>query len=90
MDMLNVNFSVLIGLYLFPSLAIIVLFWIRAETRKRQGVIPASVQYSYRCPICAFVYIDSSKGRYSRCPRCNSLNDKAEARQFKLEEPALK
>ena len=78
--MLNIPFSLLITLYLLPSLAVIVFFWVRSEARKKERVLPASDQYSYCCPICAFVYIDSSKGLYSRCPRCGSLNEKAEAR----------
>jgi len=74
--MLNIPFSLLITLYLIPSLAIIIFFWVRSEARKKEKVLPASSQFSYRCPICAFVYIDTSKGNYSRCPRCGSLNEK--------------
>ena len=81
--MVNVNFSVLIGLYLFPSIVVIVFFWVKAESRKRQGVLPESSKFSYRCPICAYIYIDSSKSSYSRCPRCNSLNIREEAHQTK-------
>ena len=76
--MLNVPFSLLIALYLIPSLIIIVFFWVRSEARKKEKVLPESSQFSYCCPICAFVYIDTSKGKYSRCPRCNSLNEKKE------------
>ena len=78
--MLNITFSLLIVLYLFPSLAVIVFFWVRSEARKKERVLPESSQYSYCCPICAFVYIDTSKGHYSRCPRCGSLNEKEETR----------
>jgi hypothetical protein len=77
--MLNVPFSLLITLYLVPSLAVIVFFWVRAEARKKEKVLPESSQFSYCCSICAFVYIDSSKGNYSRCPRCDSLNEKKDA-----------
>ncbi|MBU1047397.1 MAG: hypothetical protein KKD10_02210 [Candidatus Omnitrophica bacterium] len=81
--MLNVPFSLLISLYIIPSLVIIIFFWVRSEARKKEKVPPESKQFSYCCPICAFVYIDSSKGDYSRCPRCDSLNNKEEARQTK-------
>ncbi len=74
--MLNVPFSLLIALYLFPSLAVIAFFWVKSEARKKERVLPESSQYSYSCPICAFVYLDSSKSLYSRCPRCGSLNEK--------------
>ena len=77
--MLNVPFSLLIALYLLPSLAVIVFFWVRSEAMKKEKELPTSNQYSYLCPICAFVYIDSSKGPYLRCPRCGSLNEKEEA-----------
>ncbi len=79
--MLNIPFSLLIALYLIPSLAVIVFFWVRAEARKKEKETPESNQFSYRCPICAFVYIDSSKGNYSRCPRCGSLNEKKQTRE---------
>ncbi len=77
--MLNIPFSLLITLYLIPSLAVIIFFWVKAEARKKEKVLPASSEFSYCCPICAFVYIDVSKGNYSRCPRCGSLNEKKEA-----------
>lgn len=85
--MLNIPFSLLITLYLIPSLAIIVFFWVRSEARKKEKVLPASSRFSYRCPICAFIYIDASKSNYSRCPLCGSLNEKKEInKQDKAEE----
>lgn len=83
--MLNITFSLLIALYLFPSLAVIAFFWVRSEARKKQRALPESSQYSYCCPICAFIYIDSSKGSYSRCPRCDSLNEKKETHPKDIE-----
>ena len=81
--MLNVSFSLLISLYIIPSFVIIIFFWVRSEARKKEKVHPESKQFSYCCPICAFVYIDSSKGDYSRCPNCDSLNTKKKAERIK-------
>lgn len=38
----------------------------------------APPQIKWRCPICAYVFIEFSEQDYARCPRCESLLDAAQ------------
>ncbi|MCM8779061.1 MAG: hypothetical protein NC898_00735 [Candidatus Omnitrophica bacterium] len=80
--MINLDFSLAIGLYLLLILLVIVSFWIVFENRiKRKGVLPLLPKRNiWHCSICAHIYIDKET-EISVCPRCKSYNKREEKRE---------
>ncbi|HOC02321.1 MAG TPA: hypothetical protein P5065_01410 [Candidatus Ratteibacteria bacterium] len=71
--MIKIELTSAITVYLFLGLLILFL-WIFSEARKKAGFKVKNENYLWQCPICLYIYIDSSGSNISRCPMCGSLN----------------
>ena len=77
--MIHVSLTVLVFIYLFLFLLAVFGVWIWSglvrQRRERQAV-----RHRVRCTICAFEFDDPSEEPLPRCPRCGSLNERAQFR----------
>jgi rubredoxin len=73
--MIEVDLATQFVLYLFGSLALLLLAWIVYERGHKAPHVQPSDERIFRCTICAHVYLDDRDTRYSRCPQCGSMND---------------
>ncbi|MGE4357286.1 MAG: hypothetical protein AB7E08_01870 [Candidatus Omnitrophota bacterium] len=78
--MINVDFSIAIGVYLLLIILLIVLSWIIFEHRiKTKGFLRILPKKNiWQCSICFYTYIDK-ESEISICPRCKSYNKRKEA-----------
>ncbi|MCM8766194.1 MAG: hypothetical protein NC920_05090 [Candidatus Omnitrophica bacterium] len=85
--MINLDFSLAIGLYLLLTLLVVALWWIIFENQvKKKGVLRLLPKRNvWHCSICAHIYIDK-EGELSVCPRCKSYNIREERRERGEEE----
>ncbi len=73
--MIKIEFTFAVTIYLFLGLLILFL-WLISEEKKKTFFPIKKEDYLWECPICLYVYIDSSGSEISRCPMCKSLNKK--------------
>ena len=62
----------------FGGLVLAVAVILALASARRAGVRSAPdapPQIKWRCPICAYVFIEFSEQRYAHCPRCDTLLD---------------
>lgn len=76
--MIKIELTFAITVYLFLSLFILFL-WIYKEAKKRTSLKLKKEDYLWECPLCFYVYIDSSGSDISKCPLCGSLHKKDES-----------
>ncbi len=50
--------------------------WIRAEGRRTIRIPDLKKEDIWRCPICTYVYVDTTDDQLSTCPQCSSMNTK--------------
>lgn len=64
-------------LYVGGLLLAVVLIGALASAQRRPAVKApdAAPQIKWRCPICAYVFLEFRADRYVHCPRCDSLLD---------------
>jgi len=74
--MIKLEIDVMVALYLIVGIIILVL-WIAYEWRKRPSLNTKNDSL-WECPTCFHVYVDSSSGKISRCPKCQTLHRKRE------------
>jgi hypothetical protein len=79
--MIRVSLTALVTIYLFLSLATILLLWIIGEWGRRRRERRA-LRYRLRCMICAFEFEDRTAVLLPRCPRCGSLNERYRLEQI--------
>ncbi len=77
--MIQVGISGFFVIYLLSFLALILTLWIVYESRGRGREIEHLERRIFRCSICTHVYLDDRDEKFSRCPRCGSLNETAGA-----------
>ena len=77
--MIKLDISLAVFLYLFFSVIGLLILWIFFEERMKFIYFREEDIYVWQCDICAYTYVDSSNRDISRCPRCNSLNDRKES-----------
>jgi rubrerythrin len=51
--------------------------WIRAEGRRNVKIPELKKEDIWRCSICTYVYVDAGENELSTCPRCSSINKRA-------------
>ena len=76
--MITLDISQAIFLYLLFSVIGILVLWIFFEERLEFLHYAEEELYVRQCSICTYAYVDSISRDFSRCPRCNSLNEKKE------------
>jgi hypothetical protein len=75
--MIRLDISTLIFFYVLFSVIVILVVWIVSGYRKLSG--PAdNIDYTWRCSVCSYAYIDSKHDEISVCPLCGSYNKKEE------------
>lgn len=75
--MIRVELTSAITVYLFLGLLILFL-WVFSEGRKKTPFRIKNENYLWECPICLYVYIDSSGFEISKCPLCGSLHKRSD------------
>ena len=76
--MITLDISQAIFLYLFFSVIGVLILWIFFEERLKFLYYLEEEIYVWQCNICTYTYVDSINRDISRCPRCNSLNERKE------------
>lgn len=73
--MINIEFSLAIGLYLIFTTGIVLLVII-FESGKKTKQFSSEKNFLWQCNICTYVYVNSRHANMSQCPRCGSYNSK--------------
>lgn len=78
--MIKIEFSLAIALYVILVLCSIFISWMIVD-KKRNLPGPSSPEkdFFWQCGTCTYVYIDTTHGTISTCPRCGSYNKREEA-----------
>jgi len=74
--MIKLDISQAVFLYLLFSVVSILILWIFFEQKFKFVYFREEDIYIWQCEICAHTYIDSQSEDISRCPRCESLNER--------------
>ena len=76
--MINLDISQAVFLYLLFSVIGIFILWIFFEGKAKLPSFREDEVYVWQCSICMHAYIDSINSEISKCPLCNSLNERKE------------
>ena len=79
--MISVNVDTAIFLYLMFSLCSIFALWVFFERSKSFDRYSIEDKVIWSCEICTYTYVDPTHDTISRCPRCQSLNEKSSLNQ---------
>ncbi len=74
--MIKVDISMALFLYLLFSAVFILVVWSFFDFGTKLKTFSSDEKYIWHCSICANTYIDSRHDEISKCPRCNSYNQK--------------
>ena len=72
---IQMTFSQAVGLYAGISLLGIFVVWLLFEFHPLE-TFSFTRRYFWRCSVCTFPYMDSLSDDFSRCPHCQSLNER--------------
>ncbi len=72
--MIEISLTTALALYSGVVLAGALAVWIYTETSVHHAYRVIERQHLWRCTYCAYVYLDESAEKLSRCPRCESIN----------------
>ena len=81
--MITLDISQAVFLYLLFSVVGVMALWIFFEERLQLPSFGEDKLYVWQCSICTYTYIDSINSDISKCPLCNSLNERKEGGQMK-------
>jgi hypothetical protein len=73
--MIRVSLTLLIMVYMGLLVGLIGVVWFYSAVKVRREERLA-FKYRVRCGICGFIYEDKGEEVLSRCPSCNSLNER--------------
>lgn len=76
--MFKIDLAVGIALYIGLIFFVVVLVWMFSGTKKnalRNGSSNEK-EFIWQCEICGYAYLDSKNFSISKCPRCDSYNDR--------------
>ncbi len=74
--MIKMDISTALFLYLFFSTIFVLIVWSFFDFGTKLKTFSSDEEYIWHCLICAFTYIDSRHDEFSKCPRCDSYNQK--------------
>ena len=74
--MIKLDISVALFVYLFFTVVLVLALWIWFEKRSRFTDFETNRENVWQCSVCSYVYVDKKGEDFSRCPRCNSINQK--------------
>lgn len=76
--MMRIDLLVGIVLYIGLILFIVSIVWVLGG--RKQNVLKNSLsgkkEFIWQCEICGYAYVDSKNFSISKCPRCDSYNDR--------------
>ena len=75
--MIKLDISVALFLYLFSTVIVTFFLWIWLERKSNLSFFRLRQEHAWQCSVCSYVYMDPKDEDFSRCPRCNSINQKA-------------
>ena len=75
-SMIKLDISVALFIYLFFTVIVVFVLWIWLERRSGFANFKTSRENVWQCSVCSYVYVDGKGEDFSRCPRCNSINQK--------------
>ncbi len=76
--MINLDISQAVFLYLLFSVIGVFILWIFFEEKANLPDFSEDEIYVWQCGICTHTYVDSINSEISKCPLCNSLNERKE------------
>ncbi|MCM8789766.1 MAG: hypothetical protein NC916_01915 [Candidatus Omnitrophica bacterium] len=71
--MINIDFSLAIGLYTLFFLAILLTPWVFSKKEKGRN-LTLDPKFIWFCSVCTYTYINTREENISVCPRCASYN----------------
>jgi len=74
--MIKLDISVALFVYLFFTVILVLVLWIRLERRSGFTNFKVNRKDVWQCSVCSYVYADKKGEDFSRCPRCRSINKK--------------
>jgi len=74
--MIQIPFSMAVGLYAGFSLLGIFMVWLFFEGYYPFKNFSFTQRHFWRCTICITPYVDSLSDEFSRCPHCHHLNQR--------------
>lgn len=74
--MIKLDISMALFLYLLGTVVFILFIWAFFDFGTRLKTFSSDEKYIWHCTICSFTYIDSRHEDISKCPRCNSYNER--------------
>lgn len=79
--MIRVSLTQIIVIYLCLILFAVLVIWVTTDfLRKRREKLAR--KYKVICSICGAIYEDRSDHRLSKCPECESMNERAKVRDI--------
>jgi len=76
--MIKVSIATALFLYLFLSAVVILIIWSFFNFGTKLKTFSSDEKHIWRCSICALTYVDSKHDVVSKCPRCESYNQRAD------------
>jgi len=78
--MIKLDFYEAIALYLSLLLFISLVYFVLTEaTNTGNKKMPVDMRYLWHCGICMHTYVDIRGELFSRCPKCDSINQKKDS-----------
>ncbi|MBU4375855.1 MAG: hypothetical protein KKD29_00060 [Candidatus Omnitrophica bacterium] len=74
--MIKLDISQAVFLYLLFSVIGVFLLWIFFEEKTKLPSFGEEKFYVWQCSICTHTYVDSINSNISKCPLCQSLNER--------------
>ena len=74
--MINLDISQAVFLYLIFSVIAVLFIWVFFDQKSRITRLDEEKFHIWQCNVCMHTYVDSLNRDVSRCPLCNSLNEK--------------
>lgn len=76
--MFKIDLGVGIALYIGMTFLIVAFAWIFGGTKEKilRGNSFGKKEFIWQCEICGYAYLDSKNFSISKCPRCNSYNER--------------
>ena len=75
--MIRLTFSAAIGFYVFFSVLGLLAIWLGFERSGTVKRISFAERHLWHCEVCMTPYINSRSDDISRCPHCDSLNQRS-------------
>ncbi|HTZ10934.1 MAG TPA: hypothetical protein VMD04_00945 [Candidatus Margulisiibacteriota bacterium] len=73
--MINIDFSLAVGLYALLFLSPLIIGWISGRKEKDKD-LTLNPKFIWFCSICTYTYVNTREDSISVCPRCGNYNKK--------------